>query len=153
MAAGITVYRYVLLLHVLGATVWTGGHLVLATRILPVAVRRHSAATLLDFEKRYEALGMSALVLQVVTGLWLASHLVPPSMWISLGNPISRMLVLKFLCLAITVAFALDAQLRVLPRLRDENVTSMLPHVVSVTTLSVLFVVAGVGIRTGGWSG
>lgn len=146
-------YRFVLLFHVLGATVWTGGHLVLATRILPVAVRERSAATLLAFEQRFEALGISALVLQVATGLWLAWHLVPPSMWWSLDNPVSRMLVLKFSCLAITILFALDAQFRVLPRLTDENVTSMLPHVITVTTLSVLFVVAGVGIRTGGWSG
>jgi len=28
----------------------------------------------------------------------------------------------------------------------------MVPHIVSVTTLGVLFVVAGVGFRTGGWS-
>ena len=54
-------YKYVLLAHILGATVWTGGHLVLAARILPEVLRRRSASMLLDFEKRYELLGMSAL--------------------------------------------------------------------------------------------
>jgi putative copper export protein len=145
-------YRYVLLLHVLAATVWTGGHLVLALRILPDVLKRRSASMLLDFEKRYEALGMSALVVQVISGVWLASQLVPWSMWLSLGNPISRMVVMKLACLALTICFALDAQLRVLPRLRDDNVQTMVPHITAVTILAVLFVVAGVGFRTGGWS-
>jgi len=145
-------YRYILLLHVLGATIWTGGHLVLATRILPAALRQRSAATLLAFEQRYEAIGLPALALQVATGVWLAWHLVPLSLWLSWSNPVSRMLVLKFSSLAITIAFALDARFRVLPRLRDDNIRSMLPHIITVTTLAVVFVIAGVGIRTGGWS-
>ena len=145
-------YRYVLLLHIVAATVWTGGHLVLALRILPGVLSRRSASMLLDFERRYEPLGLSALVVQVISGAWLASRLVPFSLWLSLGNPTSRMVVMKLTCLAFTIAFALDARLRVLPRLRDDNVRTMVPHITAVTVLSVLFVVAGVGFRTGGWS-
>jgi putative copper export protein len=146
------VYKYILLVHILGATIWTGGHLVLALRILPAVLRARSAAMLLDFERRYEPLGMTALATQIVTGLWLASRLVPFDLWLSLGNPYSRMVILKLSCLALTAAFAVDARFRVLPRLRDENVQTMVPHIVSVTTLGVLFVVAGVGFRTRGWS-
>lgn len=145
-------YRYVLLLHIIAATVWTGGHLVLALRILPGVLSRRSASMLLDFERRFEPLGMSALVVQVISGVWLASRLVPFSLWLSLGNPTSRMVVMKLTCLALTIAFALDARLRVLPGLRDDNVRTMVPHITAVTVLSVLFVVAGVGFRTGGWS-
>ena len=145
------VYPYVLLLHILCATIWTGGHLVLATRILPEVLRKRSAAMLLDFEKRYEPLGMSALAVQIVTGLWLAYRFVPFDMWLSLGNPYSRMVVLKLSCLVLTAAFAADAQLRVLPKLTDETVHKMVPHIVGVTLLGILFVVAGVGFRVGGW--
>jgi putative copper export protein len=145
-------YRYVLLLHIVSATVWTGGHLVLALRILPGVLRLRSASMLLDFERRFEPLGMSALVIQVISGAWLASRLVPFSLWLSVGNPTSRMVVMKLTCLALTIAFALDARLRVLPRLRDDNVQTMVPHIIGVTILSVLFVAAGVGFRTGGWS-
>ena len=145
-------YRYALLLHIVAATVWTGGHLVLALRILPGVLSRRSASMLLDFERRYEPLGMSALVVQVISGVWLASRFVPFSLWLSLGNPTSRMVVMKLTCLALTLAFALDARLRVLPRLRDDNVGTMVPHIIGVTVLGVLFVVAGVGFRTGGWS-
>lgn len=146
-----SLYRYILLIHILGATIWTGGHLVLALRILPAVLRARSASMLLDFEKRFEPLGMAALVTQVVTGMWLAPRLVPPSMWFDFDVAASRMLMLKFACLALTIAFALDARFRVLPKLRDENVHSMLPHITSVTILGVLFVFAGVGVRTGGW--
>jgi putative copper export protein len=136
-------YRYVLVLHVLGATIWTGGHLFLATRILPRAIRTHSAALILDFESRFEVLGITALVLQVVTGLWLASKLIPFSMWLSVASPPSRMLMLKFGSLGGTIVLALEAQLRVLPRLRRENAGSMTFHIIGVTILAVLFVIAG----------
>jgi putative copper export protein len=144
-------YRTILLLHILGATIWTGGHLILALRILPRAVRARSAALLLDFEQRFEPLGLTALVTQVGTGIWLGSRLVPFPMWFALNFPASQMLVAKLTFLVLTIIFALDARLRVLPRLRDDNVGTMVPHIVAVTTLSVLFVAAGVGIRTGGW--
>jgi putative copper export protein len=145
-------YPFILLIHIVSATIWTGGHIILALRILPRAVGQRSAAMLLDFEKRFEPLGMSALVTQVITGLWLAPRLIPPAMWFDAQVPASRMLMMKFICLALTIAFALDARLRVLPKLRDDNVYTMVPHVSAVTILGVLFVAAGIGIRTGGWS-
>lgn len=149
---GVTAYRYVLLLHVLGATIWVGGHLFLAVRILPGALRTRSLSPIIDFERRFEILGIPALVAQVITGLWMASMLIPTSMWLSLSNPISRMLVVKFGSLVVTIALALDVRLRVLPHGGDEKVVSMAYHIIAVTILAILFVVAGVGIRTGGWS-
>ena len=146
-------HRYVLLLHILAASVWVGGHLFLALRLLPEIVRTRSAALLLDFERRYEPLGMTALAVQVVSGLWLAARLVPPSMWLRTDIPASRMLMLKFGALALTILFALDARFRVLPKIDDQRVTSMVPHISAVTLLGIVFVVAGVGIRTGGWTG
>ena len=38
-------YYIVLSLHILGATIWAGGHLVLAVTILPEALRQRRAAT------------------------------------------------------------------------------------------------------------
>lgn len=144
-------YRYVLLLHVLGATIWTGGHLFLALRILPRALRARSASMILDFEQRFEPLGLSALVLQVVTGLWLAQQLVPPRMWFVPTFPASQMITAKFVFLLMTMAMALYARFRVIPRLTDETVHSMAVPISVVTILAVLFAVAGVGVRTGGW--
>jgi putative copper export protein len=127
-----------LLLHVLGATVWTGGHLVLALTLLPRALSNRSVEELRQFESAYEWVGIPALLLQVITGTWLA-----------FGDPVSRLIGIKLLLLAITVAFAADARLRVIPRLTAERLGSLAWHVVPVTLVSVLYVVVGVSFRTG----
>ena len=60
-------YGAILFLHILAATVWTGGHLVLAIAILPRVLRERSPAKLLEFESAYERVGIPALVVQVAT--------------------------------------------------------------------------------------
>ena len=111
---------FVLLLHLLGATVWTGGHLVLATTILPRALRERRIDGLLAFESAYD--------------------------W---RQPVSRLVMLKFGLLALTGAFAVHARLRVLPRLSPATLPLLAWHVVPVTLLAVAFVVVGLSFRTG----
>ena len=73
-----------LLLHILAATIWTGGHLVLTLVVMPRVLRNKSPSELLQFESRYERLGIPALLIQVTTGLWLAHELVPDvGQWVS----------------------------------------------------------------------
>jgi hypothetical protein len=47
------------------ATVWAGGHLVLALGLLPRALRERSAAAIRGFEERFEPLDLTALAIQV----------------------------------------------------------------------------------------
>lgn len=49
----IAIYSWILLLHLLGASVWVGGHLVLALGVLPGVLRQRDVAMLLAFESRY----------------------------------------------------------------------------------------------------
>jgi len=145
-------YGIVLVLHVLGATIWTGGHLVLALTILPRALRERSPQELLRFESAYQRLGFPALFIQIATGLWLAHRLVPEvGQWFSFGNPMTRLIAAKLLLLAITVAIAADARIRIMPKLSEANLTSLAWHIVAVTGVSVLFVIVGVSFRSG-WS-
>ncbi len=140
----------VVFLHILAATVWTGGHLVLATVVLPTVLRERSPAVLRSFESGYERIGIPALIIQVVTGFWLAYQLVPdPSQWFDLTNPLSRPIAAKIALLIITILFALDARLRLIPNLSKDNLTAMAWHIVPVTIASVLFVFVGVAFRTG----
>ena len=75
-------YYTFLSLHILGATIWAGGHLVLALTILPDALRQQRAAIVSQFEQRFERIGLPALGVQIVTGLWLAEHLLgSPDHW------------------------------------------------------------------------
>jgi putative copper export protein len=144
-------YSYILLLHVLAATIWTGGHLVLATTILPRVLKEKSTSDLLRFESGYERIGIPALIIQVATGLWLAHNLMPEiGLWFSVGNPISRLILVKLILLLLTVLFAIDARLRIIPNLTDRNLMSLAYHIIPVTIISVLFVIVGVSFRTGG---
>lgn len=142
-------YATVLILHVLGATVWTGGHLVLALGILPGALRERSTVAVEAFEVRFERIGIPALIIQVATGLYLAVTLAPPSTWLQLDSAATRAIVLKLGLLAITAALAAHARLRVIPHLTAENLGTLAWHIVAVTLLSVAFVIVGVGYRVG----
>jgi putative copper export protein len=143
-------YGILLLLHVLAATVWTGGHLVLALAVLPRVFKEKSPSELLRFESAYERIGIPALRIQVATGVWLAHRMVPDvSQWFALDNPVSRVVGAKLFLLAVTMALATDARLRIIPRLSEDNLTSLAWHIVPVTVVSVLFVVIGVSFRTG----
>lgn len=143
-------YGFLLFLHILAATIWTGGHLVLATIILPKVLAARSPDELLQFESRYERIGIPALLVQVATGLWLAYRLVPDvGEWFNLDNPVSRPIAAKLLLLGITLLLAADARLRIIPRLSKDNLTSLAWHIVPVTVVSMLFVAAGVAFRSG----
>jgi len=143
-------YGYVLLIHVLTATVWTGGPLVLATTVLPRALAARDPRILLDFESGYERIGMPALVLQVLTGLWIAHAMLPDvAAWFALDALQSRLIAFKLALLAITVLAALDARLRIIPRLSAATLPAMARRIVWVTVVSVLFVAVGVSFRGG----
>lgn len=144
-------YTIALMFHVLGATVWTGGHLVLSFCILPVALKERSPDYIRRFEQRFEKIGIPALALQIATGLYMAFQLqADVSHWFGFDTPISQTLTLKFSFLAATALLAVDARLRIIPHLTEHNLKSLAWHVIPVTVISVLFVLVGVSFRTGG---
>jgi putative copper export protein len=144
-------YSIVLTAHVLAATVWTGGHIVLATVILPGVLRERASKRLLRFEAGFERIGIPALLIQVGSGFWLAYRLVPDfSAWLDFSNPVSRLIMVKLGLLALTAAFAVDARLRIIPRLSDQKLAALAWHIIPVTVVSILFVIVGVAFRTGG---
>ena len=46
-------YGLLVLIHILAATIWTGGHIVLAVVVLPRVLRERSPEQLLSFESVY----------------------------------------------------------------------------------------------------
>ncbi len=144
-------YYLVLSLHILGATVWAGGHLVLALTVLPDAMRQRRAATVSEFEQRFERIGLPALATQVITGLWLAQRLLgSPANWLD-ANSVARTVQVKLGLLAITVGLAIHARFRVIPRLSDATLPTLAWHIRIVALAAVLFVLAGSSIRFGGY--
>ena len=143
-------YRLLVALHLLGATVWVGGHLVLSLSVLPRALRARDPAIIREFESGFERLGIPALVMQILTGLWLAYRWAPHvASWFSPSTPQARLVLVKLVLLGATVALAVHARLRVVPQLDAATLRFLAYHVVAVTLLGVALLVAGVAIRTG----
>jgi putative copper export protein len=143
-------YYTMLLLHLLGATVWIGGHLILLFRYLPQALWKKDLPALQAFETRFEVIGIPALLIQVATGIWLAQNLVPFSLWGDWKNPLAHGIQAKLLFLGVTALLAVDARLRVIPKLSEKNIGSLAAHIVPVTLIAVLFGVVGLLFRFGG---
>lgn len=98
----------------------------------------------------HERIGIPALLIQVISGLWLANHWVPGfANWFDVSDPAARLILIKLLLLVLTAAFAVDARLRIIPNLSENNLTSLAWHIVPVTVISIVFVMVGVAFRTG----
>ncbi len=144
-------YKYFLILHILAATVWAGGHLVLAVTILPKALRRNAPELVFEFDSGFERIAIPALLLLVVTGLWLAYRMIPDvSAWFSFENYVSTLIVAKLTLLVLTIVLAVDARVRIIPNIASDNLKTLAFHIITVTIISVLLVIIGVGFRTGG---
>ena len=87
----------------------------------------------------------------MLTGLWMGWIYLPGFQGLfSPANPIGILVGVKLLLLAGTAALALHARLRLIPNLRDANLSGLAWHIRSITTLAISFVVVGGLIRLGG---
>lgn len=139
--------KYLIILHVLAATVWVGGHLVLAIGILPSVLKDKDVDLLLGFETKYERVGIPALIILVVTGIYMAITYLPIAQWFNFSNDLSRHISIKIILLGMTIAFAINARFRVIPNLTTDSLKLMAFHIISVTILAVLFLVTGLSFR------
>jgi hypothetical protein len=121
--------------------------------VLPRALRTPSAAQIRAFEEVFEPLGLTALAIQVLTGLWMG--------WIDLAgfqglfnpaNPIGMLVGVKLLLRAGSAALAVHARFRLSPNLTDANLTGLAWDIRGITALAIAVVVVGALIRLGGLS-
>lgn len=139
--------KWLILLHVLGATIWAGGHLILSIGFLPKALKEKNIRIILDFEKQYERVGIPALLLQVITGFWMATIYVPFDDWFSLATPHHAYLWIKIVLLLGTIGFAIHARLFIVPNLTVEKLPSLAFHIIVATVLAVSFMITGLSFR------
>jgi len=146
-------HHVLLVLHIFAATIWVGGHTYLVLRLFPKILREKDTALLLAFERNYEPLGMSALAVLIITGVWMsAQYGVAVGDLFTFTHPIERVVSLKVLLLLTTIAFAVSAQTRVIPTLTKSpaKLSSMAVHATAVTLLAITMMVLGTFIRYGG---
>ncbi len=146
-------FKVLVLLHTLSATIWTGGHLILAIMVLPKALRNKDPDLVENFEENFETLGLISLGIQIITGLGLTWVYFPHFQGLWSGDSfLSRYILIKLGLLLLTVILAIHARLFIIPHLSTETMNSLAWHIVGITSIGVLFVVFGVGIRVGGLS-
>ena len=144
-------YATLLFIHLTAASIWVGGHMILAISLLPEALSKRDPVMVRNFEKIYERIGLPAMAIQVVTGLWLAYQLQPGlASWADWSDPVSLTISLKLVCLLATIALALHARLVLIPRLNAARLPLLGLHIAAVTLLALAFVWLGLSFRSGG---
>ncbi|MEJ5056250.1 CopD family protein [Sphingobacterium sp. MYb382] len=144
-------HQIILIIHLLSATIWVGGHLLLAIRYLPTALKHKDTQVISNFEKKFEPLGLPALLLLVITGLLMAyTYGVDMQLWFSFSNPIEKIVSIKLVLLFVTLALALHARLFIIPKLSPQNIVPMAFHILLITAIGVAMLVLGASVRFGG---
>ncbi|MDP4231705.1 MAG: copper resistance protein CopD [Bacteroidota bacterium] len=145
-------FKLLLVLHLLGSSIWVGGHLVMAVRVLPKALKQRDPAIIAGFEAVFEKIGIPALLLQIATGIGLAYQFT-----INLFDVFDfeagphAMIALKLILLLATLIIAAHARIRLIGKLTETNLSFLAWHIRMITVLAVAMLVFGAGVRLGGW--
>lgn len=146
-----TLHHIVLVFHLIAATIWVGGHLLLSICYLPTALKKKDPQIILNFERKFEKLGMSSLVVLILSGTWMAYDFgVTFKTWFSFSGSFEKAVSIKLLLLFLTFIFAICAQLYFIPKLNQNNIKNMAFVILSVTTIGVAMLVLGSTLRYGG---
>lgn len=147
-------YQILLIVHIIAASIWVGVHLYLFVRLMPRFVRNQDVAAFLQFEKSYEPLGLLALAVQVITGVYMLNAMVPMSQWLAPLGQLGGLIYAKLFWLLLTIITALHARLRVVARFEKgvhdaKTMRLMMVHVGLICLWAIAFVVTGVAFRFG----
>lgn len=139
--------KIVIFVHIIAATIWTGGHLVLALGFLPKALVQNDFGIIQNFESRYEPIGIPALLVLIITGIYMTFYYAPDFFRMDMADHYTRHLVFKFVLLMATLALAIHARFFLIPKKRLKLLAI---HILAVTLIAILFVFTGFSARSGG---
>lgn len=146
-------HQLLLIIHLLCAAIWVGGHLYVAIIIIPSVLKSRNATKMLNFEKSFEPLGMPSLLILIITGIWMMYQFgVRLGDLFAFSTPIETAISLKVTFLLSTVALAISAQTWVLPSVRKspKRIPVMAVHVILVALLGVALLTVGSFVSRGG---
>ena len=139
--------KSVIFLHIICATIWTGGHIILTLSFLPKALNKNDFSIIEQFESKFEPIGMSALVISVITGIYMATIYTTHFFAFDFSDHHNKHIYIKFILLICTIILAIHARFFLIPK-RDLKPLSY--HIILVTLLSIAFVFVGFSTRAGG---
>lgn len=143
-------FQVLLTLHLLGSSVWVGGHLILAITILPRALRLHDPAIISEFESKYERVGIPALLIQIITGVSLTYFYVNNIFDVfDFAYSQHTLIAIKLLLIVATIAIAAHARLRIISNLKESNLRFLAIHIITITVIAVTTMILGGLVRIG----
>ena len=131
----------------IGACVWVGGHLVLAISVLPKALKEKNPDVVRTFEEIFEKIGIPSLILQVVTGIWIAHLYIGVHNFFSFENTAFTHVSVKIILLIATLLLAAHARLVIIPKLNADNLFSLMLHIIAVTIIAIAMLFTGLNFR------
>lgn len=144
-------HHLLLIIHLLAASVWVGGHLILLIRYLPKALKNKDVEIIKNFEKQYEPIGLPALLILVGTGVLMAyQYNVTLTSWFSFESNIERVISIKLCLLMLTLVLAIHARLFIIPKLTSKAIILMAVHILLITLIGVSMLIVGSFVRFGG---
>ncbi|MFL1011055.1 CopD family protein [Flavisericum labens] len=139
--------KLVIFVHIICATIWTGGHLILSLSFLPKAIAKNDFTVIEQFESKYEPIGIPALLILLITGVYMATVYTPDFFQFDFHNHHTQHIFIKLVLLLTTVVLAVHARFFLIPK---RELKPLAYHIILVTILSVLFVFVGFSTRIGG---
>lgn len=136
--------KLIIFIHIISATIWAGGHLVLTLGFLPKAIKKNDISIVEQFESKYERIGIPSLLILVITGVYMTTVYTSNFFDFDFSIHHNRHVYYKFILLFLTIILAIHARFVLIPQ---KKLKPLAYHIVLVTTISVLFVFS---VRSGG---
>lgn len=144
-------HQIILIIHLLAASIWVGGHLFLVLRILPATIQQKDISIVSDFRAKFGKIGMPSLFVLVITGILMAYYYdVTITKWFSFSSPIEKIISTKLLLLFTSLALAIHAQKFVFPKLTSKRMLPAIIEIIVVTIIGVTMLILGSLVRIGG---
>ena len=144
-------HQIILIIHLLAATIWVGGHLILLLRYVPKAIKTKSLDELSVFRKNFEPVGMPSLFVLIVTGIIMAyDYNVTIEKWFLFENAIEKIVSIKLILLFISLTLAFITIKFVLPSIDKLSPFILYFIIFLVTTIAVTMLILGSLVRVGG---
>ncbi len=144
-------HQIILIIHLLAATIWVGGHLILLLRYVPKAIKSNSLEELSVFRKNFEPIGMPSLFILIITGIVMAyDYNVPVNQWFAFDNSIEKIVSIKLMLLFVSLSLAFVTMKFVLPSIHKIAPFLLYFIIFLVTLIAVSMLVLGSFVRIGG---
>lgn len=145
-------HQIVLIIHLLAATIWIGGHLILLLRYVPKSIKNKSINEINLFRKNFEPIGIPSLLLLLITGIIMAyDYDVSVDKWFSFESSVEKIVSLKLILFFCTILLAFTAAKFLFPKLQNKHSYIVWIFIFLVTSIAVTMLILGSLIRIGGF--